>query len=139
MRGRNLVKTPGELYSPAPNGVVVSADGVMDYIRMTRQEDINTQVIQTSSDALSLAQDTARSAASIDNIANVLRESGNGDLAAVLNLEQRTENNEYAVQELQGQVGNLSLRCVSEEEYEQMTEEGTLDSNTIYFTAEQET
>ncbi len=27
MKGKNLVKTPGELYAPTPGGTVVSADG----------------------------------------------------------------------------------------------------------------
>ena len=31
MKGKNLVKIPGELYAPTPNGTVVSADGVKDY------------------------------------------------------------------------------------------------------------
>ena len=32
MKGKNLVKTPGELYAPTAGGVVVSADGVMENI-----------------------------------------------------------------------------------------------------------
>ena len=138
MKGNHLVKTPGEFYSPTPQGVVVSADGVKDYLRGMKQEDLNTQIINNSSQALEIAQRTANSAASIDNIVTTLREHGDSDLASVLNLEQRTEDNEDAVQALQGQIGNLNLRCVSEEEYEQMQENETLDSNTIYFTAEQE-
>lgn len=39
MKGKNLVKTPGELYAPTSNGTVVSTNGVRDYRLGKMQED----------------------------------------------------------------------------------------------------
>ena len=43
MKGKVLIKAPGELYSPTTEGVLVSADGVRDYRLNKNQEQINQE------------------------------------------------------------------------------------------------
>lgn len=43
MKGKVLIKAPGELYSPTTGGVLVSADGVRDYRLNKNQEQINQE------------------------------------------------------------------------------------------------
>lgn len=139
MKGRNLVKAPGELYAPTPEGVVVSADGVKDYRQNKMQEEINQEVVNTANEAKEIAQDAASSASSMENIVNVLREQGEQDIATALDHEARIQDNEADIETLQGQVGNLKLTCISEEDYENLKASGELEPNTLYFTAEEET
>ena len=138
MKGKNLVKTPGELYAPTAGGTVVSADGVHDYRQGKKQEVINQELIQQGNETREIASRAAQSSSSMENIIQVLQQQGEQDIATALEHESRIEQNEGSIQTLQGQVGNLKLVCIGEEDYEELKASGGLDSNTLYFTAEEE-
>lgn len=138
MKGKNLVKVPGELYAPTPGGVVTSADGIKDYRLGKMQETINKEVVDTANEAKEIAEQAANSASSMENIVQVLREQGEQDIATALDQEARIQSNTTEVNKLKGQLGNLNLVCISEDDYEELVANGELDNNTIYFTAEEE-
>lgn len=139
MKGKNLVKTPGELYAPTPGGVVVSADGVKDYRHGKMQEDINQEVVETANEAKSIAEQAAQSASSMENIVQILKQQGEQDIATVLEHEARIEQNERDIATIQDQIGDTKLRIVTEEEYQEMADNDQLDANTLYFTSEETT
>lgn len=138
MKGKNLVKTPGELYAPTSNGVVVSADGVKDYRQNRTQEDINQEVVFTANEAKSIAAQAASSASSMENIVLTLRAQGEQDIATALEHEIRIGNNENDIDRLQEQLSGYILTEKSEAEMEDIINNDEADSNTLYLIPEEE-
>lgn len=138
MKGKNLVKTPGELYAPTANGVVVSADGVRDYKQGKMQEVINQEVIDTANKAKDIAAQAAGSASSMENVVSVLREQGKQDIATALEHEARIEASENNIDKLQEQLSNYTLVEKSEAEMESIIENDEVDNNTLYLIPEEE-
>lgn len=137
MKGKNLVKTPGELYAPTPNGVVVSADGVRDYKQKKSQETINGELTQKIDDALEDVEEVRRTNDLTANIVTILEEHQNDDLGEVLRLNTRVGVNENDIDELQNQMGGYKLQTLTEAEYDAMPDEDK-DENTLYFVEEEE-
>ena len=137
MKGKNLVKTPGELYAPTPGGTVVSADGVRDYNQNKNQETINTELTEKIDKALEDVEDVKRSNDLTANVVKILEEHQNDDLGEVLQLNERVGTNEQDISGLKTQLGNYNIRKVTEAEYEAMSD-AEKDENTLYFTEEEE-
>ena len=137
MKGKNLVKTPGELYAPTPGGTVVSADGVRDYNQNKNQETINTELTEKIDQALDDVEDVKRSNDLTANVVKILEEHQNDDLGEVLQLNKRVGTNEHDISGLKTQLGNYNIRKVTEAEYEAMSD-AEKDENTLYFTEEEE-
>lgn len=137
MKGKNLVKTPGELYAPTPGGTVVSADGVRDYNQNKNQETINTELTEKIDKALEDVEDVKRSNDLTANVVKILEEHQNDDLGAVLQLNERVGTNEHDISSLKTQLGNYNIRKVTEAEYEAMSD-AEKDANTLYFIEEEE-
>ena len=137
MKGKNLVKTPGELYAPTPGGTVVSADGVKDYNQNKNQETINTELTEKIDKALEDVEDVKRSNDLTANVVKILEEHQNDDLGEVLQLNERVGTNEQDISGLKTQLGNYNIRKVTEAEYEAMSD-AEKDENTLYFTEEEE-
>ena len=137
MKGKNLVKTPGELYAPTPGGTVVSADGVRDYNQNKNQETINAELTEKIDQALDDVQDVKRSNDLTANVVKILEEHQNDDLGEVLQLNERVGTNEQDISGLKTQLGNYNIRKVTEAEYEAMSD-AEKDENTLYFTEEEE-
>lgn len=136
-KGRNLVKVPGELYSPTPGGVVTSADGVKDYRLNKNQEQINQELTESVNEAVRTAEQAASSASSMENVVARLREQGEQDIATALEHESRIESNEEDISTLKGQLGDVNIVILTEEEYEELVLNNQLDPNTLYFTSEE--
>lgn len=137
MKGKNLVKTPGELYAPTPGGTVVSADGVRDYNQNKNQETINTELTEKIDKALEDVEDVKRSNDLTANVVKILEEHQNDDLGEVLQLNERVGTNEHDISSLKTQLGNYNIRKITEAEYEAMSD-AEKDENTLYFTEEEE-
>lgn len=137
MKGKNLVKTPGELYAPTPGGTVVSADGVRDYNQNKNQETINAELTEKIDQALGDVEDVKRSNDLTANVVAILEEHQNDDLGEVLQLNERVGTNEQDINGLKTQLGNYNIRKVTEAEYEAMSD-AEKDENTLYFTEEEE-
>ena len=137
MKGKNLVKTPGELYAPTPGGTVVSADGVRDYNQNKNQETINAELTEKIDQALDDVEDVKRSNDLTANVVKILEEHQNDDLGEVLQLNERVGTNEQDISGLKTQLGNYNIRKVTEAEYEAMSD-AEKDENTLYFTEEEE-
>lgn len=137
MKGKNLVKTPGEFYAPTPRGTVVSADGVTDYNQNKNQETINSELTEKIDQALEDVEDVKRSNDLTANVVALLEEHQNDDLGKVLQLNTRVGVSEQDIEALQTQLGNYTLKKVTEAEYEAMSD-SEKDSNTLYFTEEEE-
>ncbi len=137
MKGKNLVKTPGELYAPTPGGTVVSADGVRDYNQNKNQETINTELTEKIDKALEDVEDVKRSNDLTANVVKILEEHQNDDLGEVLKLNERVGTNEQNISGLKTQLGNYNIRKVTEAEYEAMSD-AEKDGNTLYFIEEEE-
>ena len=137
MKGKNLVKTPGELYAPTPGGTVVSADGVKDYNQNKNQETINTELTEKIDKALEDVEDVKRSNDLTANVVKILEEHQNDDLGEVLKLNERVGTNEQNISSLKTQLGNYNIRKVTEAEYEAMSD-AEKDGNTLYFIEEEE-
>lgn len=137
MKGKNLVKTPGELYAPTPGGTVVSADGVKDYNQNKNQETINTELTKKIDKALEDVEDVKRSNDLTANVVKILEEHQNDDLGEVLKLNERVGTNEQNISGLKTQLGNYNIRKVTEAEYEAMSD-AEKDGNTLYFIEEEE-
>lgn len=137
MKGKNLVKTPGELYAPTPGGTVVSADGVRDYNQNKNQETINAELTEKIDQALEDVEDVKRSNDLTANVVAILEEHQNDDLGEVLQLNGRVGTNEQDISGLKTQLGNYNIRKVTEAEYEAMSD-AEKDENTLYFTEEEE-
>ena len=137
MKGKNLVKTPGELYAPIPGGTVVSADGVRDYNQNKNQETINTELTEKIDKALEDVEDVKRSNDLTANVVKILEEHQNDDLGEVLQLNERVGTNEQNISGLKTQLGNYNIRKVTEAEYEAMSD-AEKDENTLYFIEEAE-
>ena len=137
MKGKNLVKTPGELYAPTPGGTVVSADGVRDYNQNKNQETINSELTEKIDQALGDVEDVKRSNDLTANVVAILEEHQNDDLGEVLQLNERVGTNEQDISGLKTQLGNYNIRKVTEAEYEAMSD-AEKDENTLYFTEEEE-
>lgn len=137
MKGKNLVKTPGELYAPTPGGTVVSADGVRDYNQNKNQETINAELTEKIDQALEDVEDVKRSNDLTANVVAILEEHQNDDLGEVLQLNERVGTNEQDISGLKTQLGNYNIRKVTEAEYEAMSD-AEKDENTLYFTEEEE-
>lgn len=137
MKGKNLVKTPGELYAPTPGGTVVSADGVRDYNQNKNQETINAELTEKIDQALVDVEDVKRSNDLTANVVAILEEHQNDDLGEVLQLNERVGTNEQDISGLKTQLGNYNIRKVTEAEYEAMSD-AEKDENTLYFTEEEE-
>lgn len=137
MKGKNLVKTPGELYAPTPGGTVVSADGVRDYNQNKNQETINAELTEKIDQALEDVEDVKRSNDLTANVVKILEEHQNDDLGEVLQLNERVGTNEHDISGLKTQLGNYNIRKVTEAEYEAMSD-AEKDENTLYFTEEEE-
>ena len=137
MKGKNLVKTPGELYAPTPGGTVVSADGVRDYNQNKNQETINTELTKKIDQALEDVEDVKRSNDLTANVVKILEEHQNDDLGEVLKLNERVGTNEHDISGLKTQLGNYNIRKVTEAEYEAMSD-AEKDGNTLYFIEEEE-
>ena len=137
MKGKNLVKTPGELYAPTPGGTVVSADGVRDYNQNKNQETINAELTEKIDQALEDVEDVKRSNNLTANVVKILEEHQNDDLGEVLQLNERVGTNEHDISGLKTQLGNYNIRKVTEAEYEAMSD-AEKDENTFYFTEEEE-
>lgn len=137
MKGKNLVKTPGELYAPTPGGTVVSADGVRDYNQNKNQETINAELTEKIDQALGDVEDVKRSNDLTANVVAILEEHQNDDLGEVLQLNKRVGTNEQNISDLKTQLGNYNIRKVTEAEYEAMSD-AEKDENTLYFTEEEE-
>ena len=137
MKGKNLVKTPGELYAPIPGGTVVSADGVRDYNQNKNQETINTELTEKIDKALEDVEDVKRSNDLTANVVKILEEHQNDDLGEVLQLNERVGTNEQDISGLKTQLGNYNIRKVTEAEYEAMSD-AEKDENTLYFIEEAE-
>ena len=136
MKGKNLVKTPGELYAPTPGGTVVSADGVRDYNQNKNQETINAELTEKIDQALGDVEDVKRSNDLTANVVAILEEHQNDDLGEVLQLNERVGTNEQDISGLKTQLGNYNIRKVTEAEYEAMSD-AEKDENTLYFTEEE--
>lgn len=137
MKGKNLVKTPGELYAPTPGGTVVSADGVRDYNQNKNQETINTELTEKIDKALEDVEDVKRSNDLTANVVKILEEHQNDDLGEVLKLNERVGTNEQGISGLKTQLGNYNIRKVTEAEYKAMSD-AEKDENTLYFIEEEE-
>lgn len=137
MKGKNLVKTPGELYAPTPGGTVVSADGVRDYNQNKNQETINAELTEKIDQALEDVEDVKRSNDLTANVVAILEEHQNDDLGEVLQLNKRVGTNEHDISGLKTQLGNYNIRKVTEAEYEAMSD-AEKDENTLYFIEEEE-
>ena len=137
MKGKNLVKTPGELYAPIPGGTVVSADGVKDYNQNKNQETINAELTKKIDKALEDVEDVKRSNDLTANVVKILEEHQNDDLGEVLQLNERVGTNEQDISGLKTQLGNYNIRKVTEAEYEAMSD-AEKDENTLYFIEEEE-
>lgn len=137
MKGKNLVKTPGELYAPTPGGTVVSADGVRDYNQNKNQETINVELTEKIDQALEDVEDVKRSNDLTANVVAILEEHQNDDLGEVLQLNKRVGTNEHDISGLKTQLGNYNIRKVTEAEYEAMSD-AEKDENTLYFIEEEE-
>lgn len=137
MKGKNLVKTPGELYAPTPGGTVVSADGVRDYNQNKNQETINTELTEKIDKALEDVEDVKKSNDLTANVVKILEEHQNDDLGEVLKLNERVGTNEQNISGLKTQLGNYNIRKVTEAEYEAMSD-AEKDGNTLYFIEEEE-
>ena len=137
MKGKNLVKTPGELYAPTPGGTVVSADGVRDYNQNKNQETINTELTEKIDKALEDVEDVKRSNDLTANVVKILEEHQNDDLGEVLQLNERVGTNEQDISGLKTQLGNYNIRKITEAEYEAMSD-AEKNENTLYFTEEEE-
>lgn len=137
MKGKNLVKTPGELYAPTPGGTVVSADGVRDYNQNKNQETINAELTGKIDQALEDVENVKRSNDLTANVVAILEEHQNDDLGEVLQLNERVGTNEQDISGLKTQLGNYNIRKVTEAEYEAMSD-AEKDENTLYFTEEEE-
>lgn len=138
MKGKNLVKTSGELYAPTVAGTVVSADGVHDYIQGKKQEQINQEVVAEAKEAKKIAEKTAASTTSMENVVEILEKNGKQDIATALTHEIRIEANENNIQKVQSQLGNYTLIEVDEETMESLIANNQTDSNTLYFVSEVE-
>ena len=136
MKGKNLVKIPGELYAPTPGGTVVSADGVRDYNQNKNQETINTELTEKIDKALEDVEDVKRSNDLTANVVKILEEHQNDDLGEVLKLNERVGTNEQNISGLKTQLGNYNIRKVTEAEYEAMSD-AEKDENTLYFIEEE--
>ena len=137
MKGKNLVKTPGELYAPTPGGTVVSADGVRDYNQNKNQETINVELTEKIDQALEDVENVKRSNDLTANVVAILEEHQNDDLGEVLKLNERVGINEQDISGLKTQLGNYNIRKVTEAEYEAMSD-AEKDENTLYFIEEEE-
>lgn len=137
MKGKNLVKTPGELYAPTPGGTVVSADGVRDYNQNKNQETINTELTEKIDKALEDVENVKKSNDLTANVVKILEEHQNDDLGEVLKLNERVGTNEQNISGLKTQLGNYNIRKVTEAEYEAMSD-AEKDGNTLYFIEEEE-
>ena len=137
MKGKNLVKTPGELYAPTPGDTVVSADGIRDYNQNKNQETINAELTKKIDQALDDVKDVKRSNDLTANVVKILEEHQNDDLGEVLQLNERVGTNEQNISGLKTQLGNYNIRKVTEAEYEAMSD-AEKDENTLYFTEEEE-
>ena len=133
MKGKNLVKTPGELYAPTQNGVVVSADGVKDYKQDKNQEEINLDLINRVKTALDIAEDVKQHNDITANIINYFKSHENEDLGDVLSLHQRVEDNTTNIVSLQNKINGYTIVVLTESEYEALEEK---DENTLYFIEE---
>lgn len=138
MKGKNLVKTPGELYAPTVGGVVVSADGVRDYKQNKFQETINQELVDMSDETRKIADKAASSSASISNIVSVLEEHGEETLADVLNLEDRVEDAESTIEDLKSQLGKYAILESTEAAYEALSTNNLTNNNTLYLIPEEE-
>ena len=137
MKGKNLVKTPGELYAPTPNGVVVSADGVRDYKQQKSQETINEELTQKIDDTLKDVEEVKRTNDLTANVVAILEEHQNDDLGEVLQLNTRVGVAETNIGKLQNQMGDYKLQALTEAEYDAIPDEDK-DENTLYFVEEEE-
>lgn len=137
MKGKNLVKTPGELYAPTPNGIVVSADGVRDYKQEKNQETINEELTEKIDNALEDVEEVKRSNDLTANVVAILEEHQNDDLGEVLQLNTRVGLAEEDIDELQNQMGDYKLQALTESEYDAMSDDEK-DENTLYFVEEEE-
>lgn len=137
MKGTNLVKVPGELYSPTGEGVVVSADGVKDYNQGKTQETINQELVQEAAETREIAQHAADSASSMENIIDTLKQQGEQDIATALEHEIRLREAESNINTLQDQLGNYSIKESSEAEIENLIATDTADANTLYLIPEE--
>lgn len=137
MKGKinKLVKTPGELYAPTQDGVVVSADGVKDYIQNKNQEQINSDVINKVKTALDIVEDVKRTNDLTANVINYFETHENYDVADVLELNARVGQNTNLIAELQSKINGYTIVVLTEDEYEALEEK---DVNTLYFIEEVE-
>lgn len=138
MKGKNLVKIPGELYAPTPNGTVVSADGVKDYRLGKMQEDVNREVVETAEEAKEIAARAASSASSMENIVDILKEQGEQDIATALDHEVRLQDNEDSISKLQEQLSEYTLIEKTEAEMEAIIENDEAEPNVLYLVPEEE-
>lgn len=138
MKGKNLVKTPGELYAPTVGGVVASADGIRDYKQGKFQETLNQELVDLANETREIANKAASSSASIANIVEVLEEHNEENLADVLRLEDRMEDTEKDVESIKAQIGKYTIKEVSEAEYEGLVSNDLTDVNTLYLIPEEE-
>lgn len=138
MKGKNLVKIPGELYAPTPNGTVVSADGVRDYRLGKMQEDVNREVVETAEEAKEIAARAASSASSMENIVDILKEQGEQDIATALDHEVRLQDNEDNISKLQEQLSEYTLIEKTEAEMEAIIENDEAEPNVLYLVPEEE-
>lgn len=138
MKGKNLVKIPGELYAPTPNGTVVSADGVRDYRLGKMQEDVNREVVETAEEAKEIAARAASSASSMENIVDILKEQGEQDIATALDHEVRLQDNEDSISKLQEQLSEYTLIEKTEAEMEAIIENDEAEPNVLYLVPEEE-
>lgn len=138
MKGKNLVKTPGELYAPTAGGVVASADGIKDYRQGKFQETINQELVDMSEETRKIADKAASSSASIANIVSVLEEHSEENLADVLQLEDRMEDAESSIEDLQTQLGKYAIVESSETAYETLVNNDQTDNNTLYLIPEED-
>lgn len=138
MKGNNLIKVPGELSAPTAEGVVVSADGVKDYIQRKSQETLNQEFITESAETRQIATQAAASAASMENIITILQSLGEQDVARALQHEVRIQHNEQDIAQLQSQIGDYIITEVTEAEMEALIENDETDENTLYLIPEEE-
>lgn len=138
MRGNNPIKVPGELYAPTVEGVLVSADGVRDYIQRKSQETLNQDLINESAQTRQIAAQAAASAASMENIITILQNLGEQDVARALQHEVRIQHNETGIAQLQSQLGDYIITEVTEAEMEALIEDDEADDNTLYLIPEEE-
>ena len=138
MKGNNLIKIPGELYAPTAEGVVVSADGVKDYVQRKTQETLNQDLITEAAETRQIAAQAAASAASMENIITILQSLGEQDIARALQHEVRIQQNERDITQLQLQIGDYTLTEVTEAQMETLIENDPADPDTIYLVPEEE-